>query len=84
MMSLTESFNTYATLVYDQHNVIYAYGANLEVFEQALRERGFTEGAVRFPVPHQHKYNPQFDNQERQILSHWEWIHFPLVEGNDG
>lgn len=52
------SLPSQATLVYDQHNVIYAYGP-LPEYETVLRQQGLHEGEVRFPVPHSHHYHSQ-------------------------
>ena len=44
-------------LVYDNHNVIYAYG-RLPEFEQIALNCGLTKvDAVKFPSPHVHKFN---------------------------
>lgn len=70
-------------LVYDNHDVIYAYGP-LADFESILRANGLTQcESVAFPVPHAHKYNVEFDEQARDIMKHWEWIRFPLQESDD-
>ena len=70
-------------LVYDNHNVIYAYGP-LADFENVLRSNGLTLcEAVSFPVPHMHRYNVEFDQQAREIMKHWSWIRFPLQESDD-
>ncbi len=53
-----------ALLVYDNHNVIYAYGP-LDEFKEVLRASDLTEGQVRFPFPHAHNYNSEFDEDER-------------------
>jgi hypothetical protein len=69
-------------LVYDNHNVIYAYGP-LESFERVLVEAGLEPGEVPRPAPHVHVYSEAFDKDEDRILSqhHWKW--FPLVEETD-
>lgn len=69
-------------LVYDKHNVIYAYG-ELAKFKQILLARGLTQGDVSFPVPHVHNYNPKFDTEETRILSYAEWKKFPLAESDE-
>jgi len=70
-------------LVYDNHDVIYAYGPLAE-FEDILRSNGLTQcEAVSFPAPHTHRYNVEFDQQARDIMKHWEWIRFPLQESDD-
>jgi hypothetical protein len=67
-------------LVYDNHNVIYAYG-ELQRFEQILTAHGLlkTEN-VQFPDPHTHNYNPEFDGDEADVLRMLDWKHFPLHE----
>ena len=70
-------------LVYDNHNVIYAYG-RLQEFERLLVKRGLANvDCVRFPSPHTHKYNEAFDEKEREVLRCWEWRHFPLQSSDD-
>ncbi len=76
------SLQVSATFVYDRHNVIYAYGP-LEQFKKILVDRGLKEGPVRFPGPHSHNYNSQFDDQEREVLQYWEWRRTPLTDSDD-
>ena len=69
-------------VVYDNHNVIYAYG-RLSEFVHRLVKRGFKkEEAVRFPSPHVHKYNAIFDQDQGRLLNHWEWKRLPLQESD--
>jgi len=69
-------------LVYDHHNVIYAYG-NLEKYINILKKRGFKKGEIIFPNPHMHKYNSENDKFEREIMKEIEWKYFPLNEEVD-
>jgi hypothetical protein len=70
-------------LVYDRHNVIYAYGP-LEQFVAVLDLAGLTESnEVRFPSPHAHHYHPDFDSDERRILHDEEWTISPLRPGDE-
>jgi hypothetical protein len=71
-----------ATLVYDQHNVLYAYGP-LDGFESVLSESGFSEGPVEIPVPHIHYYHAEFDEDEARVLGHFEWVVTPLRPEDD-
>ena len=71
-----------AQLIYDNHNVIYAYGP-LDEFKRVIVAKGLTEGKVEFPAPHAHHYHAEFDEAERQVMQYWEWIHFPLQEGDE-
>ncbi len=70
-------------LVYDNHNVIYAYG-QLPAFEEILSQRGKEKvESVRFPMPHIHYYNSEFDEDERDLLCYWQWKQFPLHDSDD-
>lgn len=70
-------------LVYDKHNVIYAYG-QLPAFEKILSQRGMEKvDKVHFPFPHIHNYNSEFDEDERDLLRCWEWKQFPLQDSDD-
>ena len=69
-------------LVYDRHNVIYAYGPLLE-FEKVLLGRGLAKVEfVRFPSPHTHNYHAAFDQDEQDVLHHWQWSRSPLHESD--
>ena len=78
VMSLPES----STLVYDQHNIIFAYGP-LQEFTEILNESGFREGPVSIPSPHAHNYNAENDDTEERLLNHWAWIQSPLQPGDE-
>lgn len=58
-----------ATLVYDRHNLIYAYGP-LERFELVLETFGYT-AAPKVPLSfrHQHSYYAEFDSLEQELTS---------------
>ena len=67
-------------LVYDRHDVIYAYGPLPSMIE-LLKQKGFVEvEALRVPVPHSHHYHERFDADEEAILQHWEWMKSELQE----
>jgi len=78
IMSLSDS----ATLVYDNHDVVYAYGP-LESYERTVTRLGLRNHQVRFPVPHTHCYNFEYDAEEERLFEQWRWLHFPLEEGDD-
>lgn len=71
-----------ATLVYDNHDLIYAYGP-ADKYKAVLESRGLRQGNVGIPAPHQHCYNVEFDDAERDLMSFWEWLHFPLQPDDD-
>ncbi|MBI1373930.1 MAG: hypothetical protein GC159_14500 [Phycisphaera sp.] len=69
-------------LVYDQHDVIFAYGP-LRGFESILRMRGFEEKKFWFPTPHTHHYLPENDSDEERLFAEYEWQYFPLQDGDE-
>ena len=66
------SFSAGSTLVWDRHDLLYAYGP-LEAFIAALRSVGFATGEVVVPDPHSHRYHAAFDSQEAALLSALPW-----------
>src|SRR5438105_9503330 len=54
-------------LVYDRHNLIYAYGP-LPLFESALRELGYTTAAsLTLDFAHQHSYHQEYDDLDPEL-----------------
>lgn len=70
-----------ATVVWDRHNQIFAYGP-IGRFMNELRALGFTEGKCAVPVPHQHHYRAEFEAQASELLSSVSWSHAPLRPEN--
>lgn len=68
-------------LIYDQHNVIYAYG-NSKKYTAILKEQGFKEQITSFPAPHVHFYHPDNDKFEEELLRSEDWTYFPLAEND--
>jgi hypothetical protein len=61
-------------LVYDRHNVIYAYG-EIERFKQVLSRHSLEEKkSLNFPFPHVHRYHAAYDMAEAEILSWCDWV----------
>jgi len=73
--------NKNGSLIFDQHNVIYAYGP-IKAFKQTLKKLKFKEEEFSFPAPHCHHFHDSNDVFEEDILNYWEWSLFPL-ENND-
>jgi len=70
-------------LVFDRHEVIYAYGPITEIVAR-LKEKGFAEvEMIRVPVPHSHHFHEELDGDEHELLAHWEWLHSELQETDD-
>jgi hypothetical protein len=76
------SLPTSSTLVYDNHNVIYAYGP-LSQFREKLLQLKFTEDATSIPYPHMHLYDAKFNSSEREVMNYWAWQKFPLLDSDD-
>ncbi|HKP25239.1 MAG TPA: hypothetical protein VJV39_15330 [Dongiaceae bacterium] len=71
-----------ATLAWDHHNLLYAYGP-LPRFEEALRAIGFTPGQASMSVPHAHNYHSECDTDAAAILVHFDWRRSELQPGDD-
>ena len=69
-------------LVFDNHNLIYAYG-QLGDLTALLESRGYSAGEVSIPDPHSHHYHSQFDEEEESMMTLWDWKRFPLAPGDD-
>ena len=54
-----------ATIVFDRHNLIFAYGP-LELFERELQLSGAREGEPAVLGAHMHHYHPDWDDAERE------------------
>lgn len=66
-----------ATVVWDRHNLIYAYGP-IEQFCSTLKSLGFDSGTPGISFPHQHHYREEFDFDAKELLSTFEWSYTPL------
>jgi len=72
-----------ATLVYDNHDLIYCYGP-LETFSTVLQNNGLKLVAeVQRIGPHGHCYNQEFDNSEGELLKFFRWKKSPLQPQDD-
>ena len=74
--------STGAQLVYDNHNLIYAYGNDNSTIE-LLESKGFMAGDPAIPSPHSHCYNEEFDASEDEVMEYFDWLEFPLREEHD-
>ncbi|RNF83592.1 hypothetical protein [Montanilutibacter psychrotolerans] len=66
-----------ATLVWDRHNLLHAYG-HLECFAAGLRSLGFGPGEPVVPAPHTHHYHAALDPLARQLIDRFDWRYSPL------
>ena len=66
-----------ATVVWDRHNMLYAYGP-IEKFSKVLRSLGFDVGKPEIPVPHAHNYRKELDGYAKELLTAFDWSWSPL------
>ncbi|WP_437977593.1 hypothetical protein WMF11_12160 [Sorangium sp. So ce295] len=76
------SLPSQSTIVYDNHNLVYAYGP-LEQFIGRAEARGLARRAIEIPVPHHHCFNLEYDDAEAALLDRFDWLEFPLQPGDD-
>jgi hypothetical protein len=70
-------------LIYDRHNVVYAYGS-LSEWQPMLSGAQFTEvPLIRFPSPHSHHYHQSMDDEEARMIGHWNWNRTPLMPSDE-
>ena len=71
-----------ATIVWDRHNLAYAYGP-IECFTSALLALGFALGS-RLTVPeHAHHYRAELDTDAASVLGEFAWRHSELRPGDE-
>ena len=59
-------------IIYDQHEIIYIYGAEDDLLPK-LKQEGFSEGEAKIPSPHLHCFHPQFDDAFESLMTGYEW-----------
>lgn len=69
-------------IIYDQHNVIFAYG-NLQAFESVLSDSQYSNKEFWFPSPHTHGYDPANVSAEDELMAFFEWKYSDLQPGDD-
>ncbi len=65
------------TIVWDRHNLIYAYGP-LRKYERVLRAMGFEEGNPNVEFAHAHYYRSECDEDAKALLDYFDWSCSPL------
>lgn len=62
-----------ATLVWERHDLLYAYGP-LERFETVLLRYGLRRGGpLAIPSPHSHRYHDEWDEAEGALVQFLQW-----------
>lgn len=74
--------NSNDMLVYDQHNVIFAYGS-LNAFESVLTSNQFRQQEFWFPSPHRHGYDPANARAEDELMAYFDWRYCELQCGDE-
>jgi len=72
------SFPADNTLVWDRHNVLYAYDL-LDAFSSKLKSIGYGNGDINIPFPHTHYYHKEFDGQQETLLEKYDWYRTELM-----
>jgi hypothetical protein len=67
------------TLIYDEHDWIYAYGSQSEIVEH-LQSLGFADGIPEIPFPHLHNEDRSLDAEQEKMLEAYDWK--PLTVAN--
>lgn len=76
------SHDSSATLVYDKHDILYAYGP-LDCYIETLERNGLKEGEFDLPFPHYHNYFPEFDREEAHLIDSHTWKRTGILPGVD-
>ncbi|HWY41723.1 MAG TPA: hypothetical protein VNX27_13105 [Chthoniobacterales bacterium] len=72
-----------ATLIYDRHNLIYAYGP-LSRFELVLESHGYTQvSKLSLSFEHEHHYYAEFDALERELTTKFAGQRSDLQPGDE-
>ncbi|TZF85244.1 hypothetical protein [Cognatilysobacter lacus] len=66
-----------ATVVWDRHDQIYAYGP-LDRFVGVLDAMGFRPGNPKVEVIHQHNYHAECDQMAKELVESFSWSYSPL------
>jgi hypothetical protein len=71
-------------LVYDRHNVIYAYGPLDDIISK-ITLLGFSQvEKISFPFPHTHHYHAEFDSTAERLFADEKWAAVsPLRTGDE-
>lgn len=69
-------------LIYDQHDVIFAYGP-IEQFKEKLSQEAFKEIEFDFPYPHVHNFHSENNNELKRLLNFWDWDRYDLEESDE-
>ncbi len=69
-------------LVYDHHDIIYAYGRQ-EVFLNHLRNKNYLEAEPQIENPHYHGFNHDHRVDERQLIASRQWTIYDLEPIDD-
>jgi len=74
--------NSKNQIVYDEHNLLYAYGADSEC-EAFLNAKNMAYASISIPAPHSHNFHAELDQFEDEVLEYWEWVKFPLEPSDE-
>lgn len=72
-----KSVNDPELLVYDRHEIVYAYG-DLDRLRTVLEVEGYVPGEVAIPNPHSHHYHRENNEDQRRLFESYGWVYMPL------
>jgi hypothetical protein len=79
----SHSLKDAATLVWDRHDYLYAYGP-LEQFRAHLLNLGYEESDdFCVPSPHDHYYHAELDEDAAALLNFFQWSRSPLQPSDE-
>ena len=76
------SLNGGELLVYDNHDVIYAYNFEKSLVEYLI-DNSFIKEKIEIPYPHTHNYYPQLDIYEEKLIKEYKWKRFDLKDEDE-
>ena len=79
--SMKEDGQVLAQIIYDHHNVIYAYGP-LDAYVAVAAARGLTEGPIVVPVDHRHQFDTRLNGVEETLIDEREWMVYPTEKSD--
>ncbi len=71
------SLSDQATVVWDRHNFIHAYGP-VDEYALALSAQGFVQAPLTPLSDHVHHYRAEFDSDAGDVLDWFSWVRSPL------
>lgn len=69
-------------LIYDQHNIIFAYG-DIAGYQEVLGAEALRDGTFSIPCPHRHGFDASWAQSEDDLFACFNWVYSELQDGDD-